>query len=180
MEDTLLSSSDNKTLVCLHSLSPSFRHLREKILFFIKKPQGDLTFLNVLVCLNSMPRCFEAFSELKNFGSFSQWLNCMMEKLGDLMVHFIKINRYPDFRSVTVQLAFQKFSYLLWEISMGLVRWIMSSLESMWQFERSAPPFPSTSFFTCKLHNNHSIPLFILMRIRNGNTDPVGQKCPKK
>jgi hypothetical protein len=27
----------------------------------------------------------------------------------------------------------------------------------MSEFERSAPPFPSTSFFTCKLHNNHSI-----------------------
>jgi hypothetical protein len=27
----------------------------------------------------------------------------------------------------------------------------------MSEFERRAPPFPSTSFFTCKLHNNHSI-----------------------
>jgi hypothetical protein len=50
----------------------------------------------------------------------------------------------------------------------------------MSEFERSAPPFPSTSFFTCKLHNTHSIQLFILVRIRNGNADPGGQKCPQK
>jgi len=117
----------------------------------------------------------------------------MMEKLGDLTVHLIKLNRYPDL--ILYQLPYSWHSTKI-PTFLGRFPWVWrGELRHLWSpcqslkgaRHRSPPPASSPASYTTTTqswvadpHHLIQIQLFILMRIGNGNADPVGQKCPKK
>jgi hypothetical protein len=94
-----------------------------------------------------------------------------MEKLGDLTVHLIKLNRYPDFISVTVQLAFQKFPTFLerfpW-VCQGELRHLWSPCQSLKGVRHhSPPPAPSPASYTTTTQSRVADPHYF-----NGGLDP--------